>query len=412
MRPSRRLKHPSAGRAPQRGAGPAARRRVGRARSSRPGSLRRPRCPGPARGLAGAGRDAAVAEAAASVAGRRAARAGAVDGDRWLADAATAAAAAHDRGVPRGPGRAQRRAAAAPADRSRSSAAWPSTTPAAGPVDDGRLASWRLQGDLEPRCATPIVAGLAKGWPQRQGRRRSTPTREKALDRPAAEALDRAARPAARPRLALGRQGTRRRSSPRSRRTSSPSASDDEGDRGRPHRRRPAARSSSARPTPQAARDVLALITPQTSPELATGLIDAVGDERRARGRAGPGRRARAADPGGPAGERPGAARPAGLDARAARRRSRRARSAVAELSLDQKQALAAHPDKAIAERAKALLAKGGGLPDPDRQKVIDALAPLVLEGRRRRARARSSSSSTAPSATRTAARGARSAPT
>ena len=50
-------------------------------------------------------------------------------------------------------------------------------------------------------------------------------------------------------------------------------------------------------------------------------------------------------------------------------------------LSLDQTQALAAHPDRSIAERAKALLAKGGGLPDPDREKVIQALAPIVLKG-------------------------------
>ena len=41
-------------------------------------------------------------------------------------------------------------------------------------------------------------------------------------------------------------------------------------------------------------------------------------------------------------------------------------------LDLDQKTALAAHPDKSVAERAAKLLAQGGGLPDPDRQKVID----------------------------------------
>src|SRR5262249_4211156 len=38
----------------------------------------------------------------------------------------------------------------------------------------------------------------------------------------------------------------------------------------------------------------------------------------------------------------------------------------LAALSLDQKQALAAHPDKSIARRAKALLDRGGGLPDAD----------------------------------------------
>ncbi|MCA1684387.1 MAG: c-type cytochrome [Planctomycetia bacterium] len=40
---------------------------------------------------------------------------------------------------------------------------------------------------------------------------------------------------------------------------------------------------------------------------------------------------------------------------------------------------MADHPNKALARKAKALLTRGGGLPDADRQKVIDALAPLAL---------------------------------
>jgi putative heme-binding domain-containing protein len=50
----------------------------------------------------------------------------------------------------------------------------------------------------------------------------------------------------------------------------------------------------------------------------------------------------------------------------------------LSELALDQRQALAAHPDVRIAARAKALLAQGGGLPNADRQKVIDELLPIV----------------------------------
>jgi putative heme-binding domain-containing protein len=50
------------------------------------------------------------------------------------------------------------------------------------------------------------------------------------------------------------------------------------------------------------------------------------------------------------------------------------------QLTLDQKQTLAAHPDRRIAARAKALLGRGG-LPDPDRQQVVDELAPVVLRG-------------------------------
>jgi putative membrane-bound dehydrogenase-like protein len=48
------------------------------------------------------------------------------------------------------------------------------------------------------------------------------------------------------------------------------------------------------------------------------------------------------------------------------------------ELPLDQKQALATHPDVKIAARAKALLAKGGGLPNADRQKVVEEFLPLL----------------------------------
>ena len=48
------------------------------------------------------------------------------------------------------------------------------------------------------------------------------------------------------------------------------------------------------------------------------------------------------------------------------------------ELPLDQKQALANHSDTKIAARAKTLLAKGGGLPNADRQKVVDEFLPLL----------------------------------
>jgi putative heme-binding domain-containing protein len=58
-----------------------------------------------------------------------------------------------------------------------------------------------------------------------------------------------------------------------------------------------------------------------------------------------------------------------------------RNRVQVSELALDQKQALSTHPNREIAERAKKLLARGGGLPDPDRQKVLEKLAPLLKEG-------------------------------
>ena len=48
------------------------------------------------------------------------------------------------------------------------------------------------------------------------------------------------------------------------------------------------------------------------------------------------------------------------------------------ELSLDQKQALANHPDAAIRDRAKKLLSMGGGLPNADREKVVQEMLPLT----------------------------------
>ena len=50
------------------------------------------------------------------------------------------------------------------------------------------------------------------------------------------------------------------------------------------------------------------------------------------------------------------------------------------DLSLDQRQNLANHPTKSIADRAKTIFARGGGLPNADRQKVVDELMPLTLK--------------------------------
>jgi uncharacterized protein len=50
----------------------------------------------------------------------------------------------------------------------------------------------------------------------------------------------------------------------------------------------------------------------------------------------------------------------------------------LTELSLDQRQALLAHPDRNLQRRARDLLAKGGALPNADRQKVLDELEPIT----------------------------------
>ncbi|MEZ6063027.1 MAG: ThuA domain-containing protein [Planctomycetaceae bacterium] len=52
----------------------------------------------------------------------------------------------------------------------------------------------------------------------------------------------------------------------------------------------------------------------------------------------------------------------------------------LGDLSLDQKQALASHPDATIRERAAVLMAAGGGLPDPDRENVLQSLMPVTKQ--------------------------------
>ena len=53
-------------------------------------------------------------------------------------------------------------------------------------------------------------------------------------------------------------------------------------------------------------------------------------------------------------------------------------RVALADLTLDQKQALSVHPDKGLRERALKLLKEKGSLPNPDREKVLKELLPLA----------------------------------
>jgi putative membrane-bound dehydrogenase-like protein len=52
----------------------------------------------------------------------------------------------------------------------------------------------------------------------------------------------------------------------------------------------------------------------------------------------------------------------------------------IGDLTLDQKQALRVHPDKSIRAAAEKLMVAGGGLPDADREKVLQSLLPLCEE--------------------------------
>ncbi len=128
-----------------------------------------------------------------------------------------------------------------------------------------------------------------------------------------------------------------------------------------------------------AARALLDAVTGSASPALAAGIFEALSQSRaKGIGTALVGRLK----------DLPPSLRPAALQRVLARSDSARAFLDAVEkgtlrfdlLALDQRTALASHPEKDISERAKKLLAQGGGLPNPDRQKVIEELRHLLTK--------------------------------
>ena len=297
---------------------------------------------------------------------------GGVGADPGLGDAATAAAAAHDRPF------LAALAAPRPADRVTLAIAARVAEHHArgGPVDSiGALIA--ALPDANPQVAEAIVAGLDRGWPK---------DRPATLDDAAEAALGKLVAklpPASRGQLSglagrLGSKGLEKYAAEiaGSFLATARDESKPEAERLAAARQLIAFRKADA----AAARSLLELVTPKTAPTLAAGLIDAVARSE------SPGVGAAVAEalPSLTPAVRPAAARAlvgradwtaALLDAAEA------GKIRLDELALDQAQALAAHPDKALAARARALLSRGGGLPDADRQKVIDALGPVVLKG-------------------------------
>ena len=53
----------------------------------------------------------------------------------------------------------------------------------------------------------------------------------------------------------------------------------------------------------------------------------------------------------------------------------------VGDIPIAERARLANHPDQSVRDRAKKVLAAGGGLPNADRQRVIDEILPVVLRG-------------------------------
>jgi putative membrane-bound dehydrogenase-like protein len=123
--------------------------------------------------------------------------------------------------------------------------------------------------------------------------------------------------------------------------------------------------------------DVLDRITPQLSPELIVGLLDALSLSESQD--VGPALTAKfpAMTPD---------ARTAALSVLMQRKPATAAllksiedgTIPLQELSLDQRQTLTSHPDRSLRQQARQLLERGGALPSPDRQQVLTDLAPLA----------------------------------
>ena len=129
----------------------------------------------------------------------------------------------------------------------------------------------------------------------------------------------------------------------------------------------------------QAVATLIAAVSPQTPPAVATGIFEALGASKSKTVGAAIVAKLKDLSP---------TVRPTALRLVLARSDSATAFLDAVEkgtlrfdmLALDQKTALAANPDKALAARARKLLTLGGGLPDPDRQKVIEDLLPLTKQ--------------------------------
>lgn len=295
---------------------------------------------------------------------------GAARADRWLREAATCAAARHDRAfleqVARDP-TAPTPAMAAVMERVAEHHAR-STAALAGPapLPPGLDASGPM--------AAVILEGLTRGWPRGKTAQLDQAAEEKIV------ALLQRLPPAGRGKLVLL---ARRWGSTQLQRYS---AEISKGflAQARDERRSERERLDAARQLvdfqkqdDSAPKALLELITPRTPSNLATGLVEAVGKS-----------------------EAPatGAKLLATLDSMTPAVRTQTIAVLLSrlewtetlltaveankvpftELSLDQRQGLATHPNKKLASRARQLLARGGGLPNPDRQKVLAQLAPLA----------------------------------
>lgn len=292
--------------------------------------------------------------------------------DRWLPDAATSAAAAHDLHFLK----------AIAAGEPMQSA---NLTAAVGIVAEhfARGAPTASIGELlielaaaDPLSAETVIAGLARGWPKDTRRE---------LDAAANQAVDRLLE-----RLSTGGKGQlitlamalgSSRLEQHAKEISAAlldSIADD--------KQTEAARIAAARQLiefrpadAEVATELLNKVSPRTDPALAAGIIESL-------------EASRAPELGTALIERlvglPPSASAAAVRVLLARADSARellnaidaGKVQWSDLTLDQRQALATYPDRRVAFRARDLLRRGGGLPDADRQRVLNELLPLTKQ--------------------------------
>ncbi len=302
-------------------------------------------------------------------------RKGLARNDHWIYDAATAAAARNDRAflkaiAARGDG--GRAGAEVLAIAERVAEHWAR----GGPIDGVGLVLAGLKGG-EPAVDEAVLRGMARGW-SKDRPARIDPAAEAVL-RDLAKELPTPARTQL-VRL-VGQWGTKALDGIAAEIAASLGATASDGSLADARRIAAAQQLVELKTSDEAVvKELLGLIDPRTSPDLAAGLVEAVSSSQSPQvgkdlvdilPKLAPSVRAQVL--------RALLGRSDWSPALVEAFEQNKAR--ISELALDQKQALAAHPNHDIAARAKRLLAQGGGLPDPDRQKVIDQLTARVSEG-------------------------------
>jgi putative membrane-bound dehydrogenase-like protein len=290
--------------------------------------------------------------------------------DRWIPHAAVSAAAAHD--VPFL--KAVAAAKTAPAARALTGIGIVAEHYGRGAPADTAGPVVAALADAPAPVAEAVITGMAKGWPRGKTTALTDDT-EKAMARLLARLSPGGKGGLIKLATAWGSKGFEKYAAET---TTSLLAVVGDAKAGDAARADAARQLAEFRPNDeQVVEKLLEAITPRTSPELTTGLLDALGASQ--------------ASNLGPAvikqlGSWPPSARSAAIHLLLGRPESTRAlldafdkgQVQLGELTLDQKQALAAHPDRQLAARARRLLERGGGLPSADRQKVIDQFLALT----------------------------------